>query len=112
MATDQSFIPAIIRHPFVETFTWFYLILQAVLRYVFSPVPPPPTTDNDKKDVPRKRVAVIGAGLTGISSAAHCVGHGLDVHIFESRPKDKGLGGIWSVSISSIDPMDDLSTGI
>lgn len=95
MATQFS-IPAIIRHPFVETFTWLYLIVQAVLRYVFSPVPPPPIANN-KSDVPKKRVAVIGAGLTGISSAAHCVGHGLDVHIFESRPKDQGLGGIWSV---------------
>lgn len=92
----QFSIPAIIRHPLVETFTWLYLILQAVLRYVFSPVPPPPTT-GDKQDVPRKKVAVIGAGVTGISSAAHCVGHGLDVQIFESRPEDKGLGGIWSV---------------
>lgn len=95
MAT-QSSIPAIIRHPFVETFTWFYLILQAVLRYIFSPVPPPLTT-GDKKDVPKRKVAVIGAGVTGISSAAHCVGHGLDVQIFESRPQDQGLGGIWSV---------------
>ncbi|KAJ5391085.1 hypothetical protein N7509_006575 [Penicillium cosmopolitanum] len=94
MAT-QSSIPAIIRHPFVETFTWFYLILQAVLRYIFSPVPPPLTT-GDKKDVPKRKVAVIGAGVTGISSAAHCVGHGLDVQIFESRPQDQGLGGIWS----------------
>ena len=97
MAAHSS-IPAIIRHPFVVTFTWAYLILQAILRYVFSPVPPPPGLDNGK-DVPRKRVAVIGAGLTGVSSAAHCIGHGLDVQIFESRPKDQGLGGIWSVCI-------------
>ena len=91
----QSYIPALIRHPIVETFTWLYLVLQAVLTYIFSPVPPPPTANNP--DIPRKRVAVIGAGLTGISSAAHCVGHGFDVQIFESRPKDQGLGGIWSV---------------
>jgi NADPH-dependent 2,4-dienoyl-CoA reductase/sulfur reductase-like enzyme len=99
MAT-QSPIPAIIRHPFVETFTWLYLILQAVLRYIFSPVPPPPIKGNET-DAPRKKVAVIGAGVTGISSAAHCVGHGLDVQIFESRPQDQGLGGIWSVCFAS-----------
>jgi NADPH-dependent 2,4-dienoyl-CoA reductase/sulfur reductase-like enzyme len=96
MAASQSSILALIRHPFVQTFTWLYLILQAVLRFVFSPAPPPPTAN--KSNLPRKRVAVIGAGLTGVSSAAHCVGHGFDVQIFESRPKDSGLGGIWSVS--------------
>ncbi|CAG8928177.1 unnamed protein product [Penicillium salamii] len=93
MATESS-IPAIIRHPFVVTFTWFYIALQAVLTWVFAPVPPPPTTGNE--DLPRKRVAVIGAGITGVSSAAHCVGHGFDVQLFESRNKEKGLGGIWS----------------
>ena len=96
MAASQSSILALIRHPFVQTFTWLYLILQAVLRYIFSPVPPPPTANT--ANIPRKRVAVIGAGLTGVSSAAHCVGYGFDVQIFESRPQDAGLGGIWSVS--------------
>lgn len=96
-ASFQSSIPAVIRHPFVWTFTWLYMIFQSILNRIFSPVPPPPTKDS-AKDLPRRRVAVIGAGLTGVSSAAHCVGHGLDVQIFESRPKDKGLGGIWSVS--------------
>lgn len=94
-STTKSSIPAIVRHPIVETFTLFYLIFQKILRYVFSPVPPPPTTG--KSGVPQKRVAVIGAGVTGISSAAHCVGHGFDVQVFESRSQDKGLGGIWSV---------------
>ena len=99
-APSQSSIPAVIRHPLVWTFTWIYMIFQAVLTRIFSPVPPPPTAQ-ESKDLPRKRVAVIGAGLTGVSSAAHCVGHGFDVQIFESRPKEKGLGGIWSVSPSS-----------
>lgn len=100
MAASQSSILALIRHPFVQTFTWLYLILQAVLKYVFSPAPPPPTAN--KSNLPRKRVAVIGAGLTGVSSAAHCVGHGFDVQIFESRSKDRGLGGIWSVSLEPL----------
>jgi hypothetical protein len=95
MANDSA-IPAIIRHPFVETFTWFYMTLQAVLTWIFSPIPPAPTAQNEK--IPRKRVAVIGAGVTGVSSAAHCVGHGFDVQLFESRTKEQGLGGIWSVS--------------
>ncbi|KAJ5679962.1 hypothetical protein N7462_008206 [Penicillium macrosclerotiorum] len=94
MAVPQSTIPAIIRRPFVQSFTWLYLLLQAVLNYLFAPIPPPPATKN--LSAPRKRVAVIGAGLTGVSSAAHCVGHGFDVQIFESRAQNEGLGGIWS----------------
>lgn len=95
-AASRSWIVAAIRQPFVQTFTWLYLILQAVLTHIFSPVPPPPSADHSNGS--RKRVAVIGAGLTGVSSAAHCVGHGLDVQIFEGRSKEHGLGGIWSVS--------------
>ncbi|KAJ5779877.1 hypothetical protein N7457_007597 [Penicillium paradoxum] len=90
----MSALKAFIRHPFVEIFTWLYLALQAVLVYIFSPIPPPPTHQNS--NIPRKRVAIIGAGLTGVSSAAHCAGHGFDVQLFESRPKEQGLGGIWS----------------
>lgn len=100
MTASQSTTLCLIRHPFVQTFTWLYLILQAVLRFVFSPTPPPPT--GNSSNLPRKKVAVIGAGLTGISSAAHFVGHGFDVQIFEARPKDRGLGGIWSVSLNSL----------
>jgi len=96
MASNESVLLAIIRHPFVETFTWFYITLQAILTWVFSPIPPPPTAQNE--NIPRKRVAVIGAGLTGVSSAAHCIGHGFDVQLFEARTKEQGLGGIWSVS--------------
>ncbi|EHK97331.1 putative Dimethylaniline monooxygenase [Glarea lozoyensis 74030] len=43
----------------------------------------------------RPKIAIIGAGLTGVSAAAHCVGHGFDVQIFEAGPKEH-LGGIWS----------------
>jgi hypothetical protein len=103
-SSNESFIPALIRHPFVETFTWFYMALQAVLVYIFSPVPPPPTAQN--LNIPRKRVAVIGAGLTGVSSAAHCVGHGFDVQMFEARPKEQGLGGIWSVRLPPLSEVD------
>jgi phytoene dehydrogenase-like protein len=35
----------------------------------------------------RGRIAVIGAGLTGVSSAAHAVGHGFDVVIYEKQDK-------------------------
>lgn len=39
------------------------------------------------------RIAIIGTGITGIASAAHCVSHGFDVVIYE---KKSDLGGIWA----------------
>lgn len=97
-SSSQSSLSTFISNPFLQTFTFFYLIFQNLLNWVFAPSPPPSSPIVD--DFPRKRVAVIGTGLTGVSAAAHCVGHGFDVQLFEARPKDKGLGGIWSVSIS------------
>ena len=42
---------------------------------------------------PYGRIAVIGAGLTGVSSAAHCISHGFDVVIYD---KSDTVGGIWA----------------
>ncbi|KAI9840192.1 MAG: hypothetical protein M1837_001864 [Sclerophora amabilis] len=71
-------------------FMWVYMIIQRVLDQVLSANPPPPNSQ-----LRRPRIAIIGAGLTGVSSAAHCVGHGFDVVIFEAGGPDL-LGGIWS----------------
>lgn len=87
----------LLKHPFVSTFTFVYLVFQAVINWIFAPSPPP--SASSLRGLPRKRIAVIGAGLTGVSAAAHCVGHGFHVQIFEARSKDKGLGGIWSVRL-------------
>jgi NADPH-dependent 2,4-dienoyl-CoA reductase/sulfur reductase-like enzyme len=78
-----------ILHPFVFVFN----IIQWLLDKILSPTPPPPHAQ-----LRRPKIAVIGAGLTGVSAAAHCVGHGFDVQIFEAGPR-KNLGGIWSVSV-------------
>ncbi|KAI9793765.1 MAG: hypothetical protein M1833_000657 [Piccolia ochrophora] len=69
---------------------WLYQILQWFLDKLLSPNPPPPHTH-----LSRPKIAIIGAGLTGVSSAAHCVGHGFEVQIFEAGDRDN-LGGIWS----------------
>lgn len=69
---------------------FFYQILQYVLDKVLSPKPPPPCPN-----LVRPKIAVIGAGLTGVSAASHIVGHGFDCRIFEAGPKEN-LGGIWS----------------
>lgn len=65
-----------------------YIAIQRVIAYIFAPPPPPPDTKP-----PYGRIAIIGAGLTGVSSAAHCIGHGFDVVLFE---KAERTGGIWA----------------
>ena len=72
---------------------YIYSLLQWILDKLLSPTPPPPHAR-----LSRPRIAVVGAGLTGVSAAAHCVGHGFDVSIFEAGD-EKDLGGIWSVSL-------------
>ena len=69
---------------------YLYHLLQLLLSRIFSPAPPPPATS-----LSRPRIAIIGAGLTGVSSAAHCVGHGFDCVIFEKGSR-QALGGIWA----------------
>lgn len=72
--------------------SFLYSLLQWLLDLIFAPNPPPPNAH-----LSRPRIAIVGAGLTGVSSAAHCVGHGFDVTLFEAGD-EKNLGGIWSVS--------------
>ena len=71
---------------------WIYSWIQWVLDKLLSPTPPPPNAH-----LSRPRIAIIGAGLTGVSAASHCVGHGFDVTLFEAGDENN-LGGIWSVS--------------
>lgn len=79
-------------NPISSIYSFLYSFLQWLLDLIFAPNPPPPNAN-----LSRPKVAIIGAGLTGVSSAAHCVGHGFDVTIFEAGD-EKNLGGIWSVS--------------
>lgn len=74
---------------------FLYTLIQIILDKLLSPTPPPPGTN-----LGPKKIAVIGAGITGVSSASHCVGHGFDVTIFEAGSQD-ALGGIW-VSIPQL----------
>jgi NADPH-dependent glutamate synthase beta subunit-like oxidoreductase len=75
-------------------FALVYGLIQWFLNLLLSPTPPPPHAT-----LRRPRIAVVGAGLTGVASAAHCAGHGFDVTIFEAGPREQ-LGGIWSVNDS------------
>ncbi|CAK7240789.1 MAG: hypothetical protein STHCBS139747_002236 [Sporothrix thermara] len=67
-----------------------FQLWQGALDRLLSPKAPDPN-----KKLGRPKVAIIGAGITGITSAAHCVGHGFDVVLFEAGGPDH-LGGIWS----------------
>lgn len=85
--------------------TTLYVGLQYILAYLFTPPAPGNKTSHEQtRRQPFGRIAVIGAGLTGVSSAAHCIAHGFEVVIFESKDK---TGGIWAdvnkcVSLSSL----------
>lgn len=68
-----------------------YQFIQILISIAFSPIPPQQHT----KQRPLGHVAVIGAGVTGVSSASHLIGHGFEVTIFEQGSEDN-LGGIWS----------------
>ncbi|KIW04250.1 uncharacterized protein PV09_04555 [Verruconis gallopava] len=74
----------------LEPLTYLYLALQVLLDKLLSPQPPPPNAK-----LSRPKIAVIGAGLTGVSAASHCVGHGFDTVIFEAGD-EKSVGGIWT----------------
>ena len=74
---------------------WALQIWQLVVSKITAPVPPP-----RGRRLRRPRIAIIGAGVTGVAAASHCVGHGFDVTIFEAGPR-KNLGGIWAVGCIS-----------
>ncbi|KAI0427196.1 hypothetical protein F5Y09DRAFT_316903 [Xylaria sp. FL1042] len=82
----QTRLPNPLFHPFLFAFQ----IYQWLTNLIFAPTPPEPSAH-----LGRPKVAIIGAGITGVSAAAHCIGHGFDVVIFEGGTK-KNLGGIWS----------------
>lgn len=83
-----------IENPFLHPFLFVYQVLQWIIANTIAPNPP-----SSGRDLQRPKVAIIGAGITGITAAAHCVGHGFDVVIFEADGEDS-VGGIWTVSNS------------
>lgn len=87
---QQTGAEMLLQHLCNDPINFLYRLLQRLLAFVLSPAPPTPSTK-----LRRPRVAIIGAGLTGVSSAAHCVGHGFDVTLFEAGGED-AVGGIWA----------------
>jgi len=87
----------------VDPVLYLYWLLQFVLDKLLSPTPPPPNAN-----LSRPKIAVIGAGLTGVSAASHCVGHGFDTTIFEAG-NEESVGGIWTVCDSTLYGMQLIS---
>jgi heterodisulfide reductase subunit A-like polyferredoxin len=79
--------------PLLHPLLFLFQLVQWLADKILSPEPPRPSTR-----LVRPKVAVIGAGITGVTSAAHCIGHGFEVVIFEAGDK-RSLGGIWSVRV-------------
>ncbi|PWY97602.1 FAD/NAD(P)-binding domain-containing protein [Testicularia cyperi] len=75
-------------HPF-DVVSYFYQWVQIIIAYVFAPKLP----SQHVAQKPLGHVAVIGAGVTGISTASHLIGHGFEVTIFDEAEE---IGGIWS----------------
>jgi heterodisulfide reductase subunit A-like polyferredoxin len=91
----MAFIENTLRVFILSPLTFLYSLLQWILDKLLSPTPPPPGSN-----LHSPRIAVIGAGLTGVSAASHCIGHGCDTTIFEAGDKNS-VGGIWTVSACS-----------
>ncbi|WFD23403.1 hypothetical protein MEQU1_002092 [Malassezia equina] len=72
---------------FTAIFIYVYELIQCLVSCMFSPIPPKPDS------VKFGHVAVVGAGLTGISTASQLISHGFDVTIFEAGSE---TGGIWA----------------
>ncbi|EFP76491.2 hypothetical protein PGT21_008109 [Puccinia graminis f. sp. tritici] len=68
-----------------------YGLIQNVIIYLFAPSTDAITLEPSSN--PLGRIAIVGAGITGISTAAHFLAHGFEVVIFE---QSETIGGIWS----------------
>lgn len=79
-----------VHNPLLHPILFLFQLFQWLVDKILSPNPPNPSLR-----LSRPKIAVIGAGITGVTSAAHCIGHGFDVVIFEAGGEDQ-LGGIWS----------------
>ncbi|OCB87566.1 FAD/NAD-binding domain-containing protein [Sanghuangporus baumii] len=64
-------------------FDLVYQLVQLFIILLFKP--PTPKSQQQPSVEPFGRIAVIGAGLTGVSTAAHCIAHNFDVTLYDSR---------------------------
>ncbi|KAM0699556.1 hypothetical protein Q7P36_000559 [Cladosporium allicinum] len=71
----------------------FYPPTENTSNYYYSTTAHSPPS----KPVPKKRIAIIGTGITGTSAACQILSAGLDATLFESNPSpESSIGGIWT----------------
>lgn len=70
-----------------------YHYLQLAIAKLYAPLPHLGRLGPSLDSKPLGRVAVIGAGVTGVSSAAHLVSKGFEVVLFD---KKQVTGGVWN----------------
>lgn len=81
-----------VENPLLHPLLFIYQVIQWLITWAVAPKPP--TSEGARNG---HKIAIIGAGLTGVTAAAHCAGHGFDVQIFEAEGEES-VGGIWTVS--------------
>ena len=88
--SPNSIFIAYASHPISHILNVVYEFFQELVTLLFSTRPPRP-----HQQLSGPRIAVIGAGISGISAAAHCAGHGSDVVLYEAHSR-RHLRDIWS----------------
>ncbi|KAH9823907.1 hypothetical protein DFH28DRAFT_921424 [Melampsora americana] len=86
--TEQGSVKPFRQELWAECIHLLYGFVQFIISQIFVV-----KFTKTKVEKPLGRVAIIGAGVTGVSSAAHLISHGFEVVIYEQKPK---LGGIWA----------------
>ena len=71
---------------------------DAPLRSLFPPENPPPVPD-----APKLKVAIVGSGLAGLSTAVELLDQGYTVDIYESRPFLGGKVASWTVGDNHVE---------
>ncbi len=93
--SPNSFIIAYMSHPISHLWNILYEFFQQLVVLLFSPRPPRP-----HQQLNGPCIAVIGTGISGISAAAHCIGHGSEVVIYEARSRQHlGVIGLASTAL-------------
>lgn len=74
-------------NPLLHPILFVFQLLQWLVSKILAAKPP-----GRKPVLSRPRVAVIGAGITGVTSAAHCIGHRFDVVILKPAGRTRLVG--------------------
>jgi len=69
-----------------------YMAYQYIVCVLFTPHRPDPQKYKSEEKKFRGRIAVIGAGVSGVASACHAIANNFEVVMFDKHDRP---GGIW-----------------